>query len=162
MNYLENNFLQSKAAKSTGYTTAFKPPDWQKYKGYILWSCCLTNNNNHSIYARTVSCGRDFTKPRHFLQFLSTFLCADCPRVVVVHTDQKNNVMMVKFVLIFPVSRVQHFSKKNYCIKTNRHILFMFYVKKVKNSSGHETGAAAKIVWLQSLDHFDLLCFISE
>lgn len=130
MNYLENNFLQSKAAKSTGYTTAFKPPDWQKYKGYILWRCCLTNNNNHSIYARTVSCGRDFTKPRHFLQFLGNFLCADCPRAVVVHTDQKNNVMMVKFVLIFPVSRVQHFSKKNYCIKTNRHILFMFYSLK--------------------------------
>ena len=129
MNYLENNFLQSKAATSTGYTTAFQPPDWQKYKGYLLWRCSLTNNNNHSIYARTVLCGRDFTKPRHFLQFLGNFLCADCPRAVVVHTDHKN-VMMVKFVLIFPVSRVQYFSKKNYRIKTNRHIFFMFYSPK--------------------------------
>ena len=72
-----------------------------------------------------------------------------------VHNDHKNNVMMVKFVLIFPVSRVQYFSKKNYRIKTNRHIFFMLYslkkkhrndVKKVKNSRGHETRAAAKIV----------------
>ena len=95
-----------------------------------IWRCSLTNNNKHSIYARTVSCGRDFTKPRHFLQFLSNFLCADCPKAVVVHTDQKNNVMMVKFVLIFPVSRAQYFSKENYRIKTNRHIFFMFYSLK--------------------------------
>lgn len=62
--------------------------------------------------------------------YLSDFLCADCPRAVVVHNDHKNNVMMVKFVLIFPVSRVQYFSKKNYRIKTNRHIFFMFYSLK--------------------------------
>ena len=47
-----------------------------------------------------------------------------------VHNDHKNKVMMVKFVLIFPVSRVQYFSKKNYRIKTNRHIFFMFYSLK--------------------------------
>lgn len=89
-----------------------------------------------------------------FLQYQSNFLCADCPRAVVVHIDHKNNVMMVKFVLIFSVSRVRYFSKKIYQIKTNRHIIFMFY--SLKKSIGmtskklklkwNLTRAAAKIV----------------